>query len=169
MSEFDINAVEGVLRAGDTLNVPCPSCGEVAERTVYDIGSGPELSCANCEWCWGAAGQSLKPLSYQEIVQQIGFDPLSRITSQRQQAVDEDPGPRERPLITLTPQTTMVIGPDGIVVNLTGLDVKDDLGIGQDVDLRQDADLMRGRVKDISPTGFLFIDVDWKDPTAPPA
>jgi ssDNA-binding Zn-finger/Zn-ribbon topoisomerase 1 len=42
---------------------PCPSCGDVASRRVYDIGSGPELSCATCEWCWGADGQDLKPLS----------------------------------------------------------------------------------------------------------
>ena len=41
----------------------CPSCGAVAERMSYDIGSGPELSCANCEWCWGAAGQPLDPVS----------------------------------------------------------------------------------------------------------
>ena len=41
----------------------CPSCGAVAERRVYDIGSGPELSCANCEWCWGAEGQPLDPVS----------------------------------------------------------------------------------------------------------
>jgi hypothetical protein len=40
----------------------CPACGLVAERETYDIGSGPELSCANCEWCWGAEGQDLKPL-----------------------------------------------------------------------------------------------------------
>lgn len=40
----------------------CPSCGVVAKRMTYDIGSGPELSCANCEWCWGANGQQLEPL-----------------------------------------------------------------------------------------------------------
>lgn len=41
----------------------CPCCGDVAERTIYDIGSGPELACASCEWCWGAEGQDLQPLS----------------------------------------------------------------------------------------------------------
>lgn len=41
---------------------PCPQCGAVATREPYDIGSGPELSCAACEWCWGAAGQDLDPL-----------------------------------------------------------------------------------------------------------
>jgi hypothetical protein len=45
-----------------TISGPCPSCGVVAERNTYDIGSGPELSCANCEWCWGANGQRLEPL-----------------------------------------------------------------------------------------------------------
>ena len=41
---------------------PCPECGTVATRDVYDIGSGPELSCANCEQCWGVDGQVLRPL-----------------------------------------------------------------------------------------------------------
>lgn len=40
----------------------CPNCGDVALREPYDIGSGPELSCADCEWCWGMDGQELKPL-----------------------------------------------------------------------------------------------------------
>jgi hypothetical protein len=48
----------------------CPSCGVVATRMVYDIGSGPELSCANCEWCWGAEGQPLKPLDVGRAVSQ---------------------------------------------------------------------------------------------------
>jgi hypothetical protein len=39
----------------------CPNCGAVEARRPYDIGSGPELSCAHCEWCWGAKGQPLKP------------------------------------------------------------------------------------------------------------
>ena len=42
----------------------CPSCGTVAEREPYDMGSGQELSCADCEWCWGADGQRLKPLPF---------------------------------------------------------------------------------------------------------
>lgn len=44
----------------------CPSCGVLAIRETYDIGSGPELSCANCEWCWGADGQPLKRLDPNE-------------------------------------------------------------------------------------------------------
>lgn len=45
----------------------CPTCGDVAERETYDVGSGPELSCASCEWCWGAEGQPLKPLNLAEM------------------------------------------------------------------------------------------------------
>lgn len=40
----------------------CPNCGDVTMRRTYDIGSGPELSCAECEWCWGADGQELHPV-----------------------------------------------------------------------------------------------------------
>jgi hypothetical protein len=42
----------------------CPSCGEVCTADPYDIGDGPEFSCRNCEWCWGALGQPLtmKPI-----------------------------------------------------------------------------------------------------------
>jgi len=50
------------LEVGSTVASKCPSCGTVAERTTYDVGSGPELSCASCEWCWGANGQDLQPL-----------------------------------------------------------------------------------------------------------
>jgi hypothetical protein len=45
-----------------TIESKCPNCGDVAPREPYDIGSGPELSCASCEWCWGANGQDLLPL-----------------------------------------------------------------------------------------------------------
>lgn len=41
---------------------PCPNCEHEEERHTYDVGSGPELSCAKCEWCWGADGQELKPV-----------------------------------------------------------------------------------------------------------
>lgn len=40
----------------------CPNCGRVTTRATYDIGSGPQPSCADCEWCWGAHGQELEPL-----------------------------------------------------------------------------------------------------------
>lgn len=46
---------------GQWVRSVCPSCGAEDRRQAYDIGSGPELSCANCEWCWGADGQDLKP------------------------------------------------------------------------------------------------------------
>lgn len=64
----------------------CPSCGVVATRMVYDIGSGPELSCANCEWCWGAEGQPLKPLHG------LGAEGLERDAEQhdRQRADDDE-------------------------------------------------------------------------------
>jgi hypothetical protein len=37
----------------------CPQCGTIANRTVYDIGDGPELCCKTCDWCWGMYGQPL--------------------------------------------------------------------------------------------------------------
>jgi predicted RNA-binding Zn-ribbon protein involved in translation (DUF1610 family) len=60
------------IHAGDQVVVStCPNCGSVASRTAYDIGSGPELACATCEWCWGANGQPLKPLDIDAIRQEI--------------------------------------------------------------------------------------------------
>lgn len=41
----------------------CPQCGQRFRMQPYDIGSGPEVSCPSCEWCWGAEGQDLKPLA----------------------------------------------------------------------------------------------------------
>ena len=55
------------MKPGDEVTTACPSCGDVATRTVYDIGSGPELSCPNCEWCWGALGQALKPITMADV------------------------------------------------------------------------------------------------------
>lgn len=45
-----------------TLEQQCPQCGITVTMTPYDIGSGPEMSCPECEWCWGAEGQPLKDL-----------------------------------------------------------------------------------------------------------
>jgi hypothetical protein len=45
----------------------CPCCGDIATRRTYNIGSGPELSCVSCEWCWGADGQDLRPLDLAAI------------------------------------------------------------------------------------------------------
>lgn len=39
----------------------CPNCDAEVTMRPYDIGSGPEMSCPNCEWCWGANGQALDP------------------------------------------------------------------------------------------------------------
>ena len=49
----------------------CPNCGVETTRETYDIGSGPELSCANCEWCWGAEGQDLKPVNLVDVQEHI--------------------------------------------------------------------------------------------------
>lgn len=69
----------------DPVAGPCPSCGAVATRTIYDVGDGPELSCANCEWCWGADGQPLSaipPMTREwlsrvtsEVLRDLGIDP----------------------------------------------------------------------------------------------
>lgn len=39
----------------------CPNCETWVTMRPYDIGSGPEMSCPQCEWCWGADGQPLNP------------------------------------------------------------------------------------------------------------
>lgn len=59
-----------------TYTSACPNCGVTADRDAYDIGDGPELACANCEWCWGAEGQSLTfvPPIMQEVVEDLGLD-----------------------------------------------------------------------------------------------
>lgn len=54
---------------GEWIRSACPSCGHEASRQTYDIGSGPELSCASCEWCWGAEGQKLKQVTRPVIKQ----------------------------------------------------------------------------------------------------
>lgn len=54
---------------GEWMESACPSCGVVAWRQTYDIGSGPELSCASCEWCWGAEGQELQEINWRRIDQ----------------------------------------------------------------------------------------------------
>jgi len=52
---------------GEQVTGPCPSCGASSTLEVYDIGSGPELSCPHCETCWGADGQPLNPVRYNDI------------------------------------------------------------------------------------------------------
>ena len=53
---------------GELVKRECPSCGSEAHRRTYDVGSGPELCCANCGWCWGADGQMLKPVEWPKAV-----------------------------------------------------------------------------------------------------
>lgn len=60
-----------LTRMSRKIESACPSCGAVAERETYDIGSGDELSCASCEWCWGADGQHLKPLPVRDILAEL--------------------------------------------------------------------------------------------------
>jgi hypothetical protein len=52
---------------GEWIQSACPSCGKTAHRQTYDVGSGPELSCAWCEWCWGADGQQLQEIDWRRI------------------------------------------------------------------------------------------------------
>ena len=51
-----------IVVTGQKVTSKCPACGAELEREAYDIGSGPELSCVECEWCWGANGQPLNPV-----------------------------------------------------------------------------------------------------------
>jgi hypothetical protein len=53
--------IADLVRAADR-TVPCPVCGQPVPNEPYDIGSGPELACPCCEWCWGVHGQPLLPL-----------------------------------------------------------------------------------------------------------
>lgn len=66
----------------------CPNCGERVEGAAYDIGSGPELCCSNCETCFGAEGQDLDP---RDAFSWIAEDPEMR---KRMGWDDEDGKPR---------------------------------------------------------------------------
>lgn len=70
------------IQVGQEVTSVCPLCGQEGTRTAYDVGSGPELSCANCEWCWGANGQDLKPLTLADVAKALGVahDGTSNIT-----------------------------------------------------------------------------------------
>lgn len=37
----------------------CPQCQRSITAIPYDLGDGPELSCPDCEWCFGVNGQRL--------------------------------------------------------------------------------------------------------------
>lgn len=60
--------MSGRVEPEQVVTSACPNCGAVAERVAYDIGSGAELACADCEWCWGANGQVLKPVDSQRAL-----------------------------------------------------------------------------------------------------
>jgi len=51
----------------------------VATRETYDIGngSGPELSCSSCEWCWGADNQPLVPINPVEVKARLRAEGVS--------------------------------------------------------------------------------------------
>lgn len=55
--------LEDIPQPTEKITQNCPGCGRAITMTPYDIGSGPEMSCPHCEWCWGANGQDLKPLT----------------------------------------------------------------------------------------------------------
>jgi len=44
--------------------MPCPCCGAMVSMHPYDLGSGPEMACPDCERCWGVDGQDLKPVGW---------------------------------------------------------------------------------------------------------
>jgi hypothetical protein len=54
--------------SSEPITSACPCCGRVAARMPYDIGSGLELSCVGCGWCWGVFGQPLRPLDIGEAM-----------------------------------------------------------------------------------------------------
>lgn len=56
-----------MVEVGETVFATCPQCKKGAQRTAYDVGSGPELCCADCDWCWGANGQDLQPLTLGDV------------------------------------------------------------------------------------------------------
>lgn len=60
--------IEDIVQPTEERSQKCQSCGEMVTMVPYDIGSGPEMSCSGCEWCWGADGQSLKPVAIPENI-----------------------------------------------------------------------------------------------------
>lgn len=53
----------------------CPSCIQFVTMVPYDIGSGPEMICPYCQWCWGADGQDLKPLDMKVVREAMHLPP----------------------------------------------------------------------------------------------
>lgn len=71
-----------MAEAGERVTRECPSCERVQELDVYDIGSGPELSCPHCEWCWGANGQALTPLSITQMQAMVEESEIAQLPRQ---------------------------------------------------------------------------------------
>jgi hypothetical protein len=82
--------VTGEPDPGDEAAPTCPGCGAPVMIAPYDIGSGPELSCPHCEWCWGAEGQQLKPIPPATMAA------VQRLISEMAR-VQADPSPRPQP------------------------------------------------------------------------
>lgn len=57
-----MSELEDIIQPTEQVTRNCPTCDNSITAVPYDIGSGPELSCSNCEWCFGANGQDLQPL-----------------------------------------------------------------------------------------------------------
>ena len=67
----------------------------------------------------------------------------------------------QRPLITLTTETPMLVGADGVIVSIKALDVDEDLAIQQKVDVLYEDKLYPGTVTNITPEGSIFIEIKW--------
>ena len=75
----------------------------------YDIGSGPEMSCPTCEWCWGADGQDLKPLDVTLALPTLGGDDVElRLPLLDQHRTMGRPG---RPGVSLVGHALIIEGP----------------------------------------------------------
>ncbi len=59
------------MNSPDVPRWTCPTCRAVFHMHPYDIGSGPELCCPHCEWCYGALGQPLQPLDERAILRDV--------------------------------------------------------------------------------------------------
>lgn len=60
--------LDSIVQPTESRSQNCPSCTNLVTMVPYDIGSGPEMSCPGCEWCWGADGQPLKPIAVSETM-----------------------------------------------------------------------------------------------------
>ncbi len=70
----------------------CPCCHTEVTAVPYDVGSGPEMHCPTCDWCWGAAGQPLLPLEIPDDCP-LGRPLLDAEQVVTAQAALDEPGP----------------------------------------------------------------------------